>query len=81
MLIRDLGCGPLEDFVRLHAPAFIHQIEIRAADDDRFARALKYVWLPNAGDDVSQRLLALGCKPRPFKLESWQTTLLPTRKL
>ena len=73
MLVRDLGCGPLEDFVRMHAPRYIRQIEERALSDSRFARALKHMWLPNADDGVSRRLLALGCKPIPTKPEPWQT--------
>ena len=74
MLVRDLGCGPLEDFVRLHAPRYIRQIENRALSDPRFARALKHVLLPVADDDVSQRLLALGCRPIPVKPAPWQET-------
>lgn len=35
-LIEDLGCGPLEDFVRLHAPAFITQIAHFAHRDQSF---------------------------------------------
>jgi hypothetical protein len=72
-LVRDVGCGPLEDFVRLHAPHFIRQIENRARDNIRFARALSHVNLPGARDDISRRLFALGCKPCPFKLDRWQT--------
>ena len=30
-LARDLGCGPLEDFVRAHAPDYIERIEALAA--------------------------------------------------
>lgn len=72
-LVGDLGCGPLEDFVRMHAPQYIRQIEARAAEDVRFARALRHVLLPDGDDDVSRRLIALGCKPRPFKLQPWQS--------
>lgn len=72
MLVRDLGCGPLEDFVRLHAPKFIRQIERRCAENARFRRALAHAWLPRANDDVSRRLLALGIKPIEGKLEPWQ---------
>jgi uncharacterized protein DUF6869 len=72
MLVRDLGCGPLEDFVRLHAPAFIRQIERRCAENSRFRRALSHAWLPRATDDISIRLLALGIKPIDTKLAAWQ---------
>lgn len=72
-MIRDLGCGPLEDFVRMHAPGYISQIESRAAEDVRFARALRHVQFPRGDDGVSRRLMALGCKVRAFKLEPWQS--------
>src|SRR5262245_58679052 len=64
-LITDLGAGPLEDFIRKHAPAFICQIERRCAENPRFKRALRKAWLPKATDSVSRRLFALGCKPIP----------------
>ncbi|MBY0278563.1 hypothetical protein K2Z84_24795 [Candidatus Binatia bacterium] len=72
MLVRDLGCGPLEDFVRIHAQVFIAQIEGRCAANPRFRKALSYAWLPRADDDVSRRLLALGMKPIEAKIEVWQ---------
>jgi hypothetical protein len=72
MLVRDLGCGPLEDFVRRHAPAFIAQIERRCSEDSRFRKALSHAWLPRASDSVSRRLLALGMKPIETQLEPWQ---------
>ena len=59
-LVGDLGAGPLEDFVRLHAPRFIGQIERRAKENPRFRRALQKVYLPAANDIVSSRLFALG---------------------
>ena len=59
-LVGDLGAGPLEDFVRLHAPQFINQIERRAKESSRFRQALKSVYLPAASDIVSSRLFALG---------------------
>jgi hypothetical protein len=72
-LIDDLGAGPLEDFVRVHAPKFIGQIEQRAAEHERFRRALRSVRLPRANDPVSRRLLALGCRPmHSGGLEPWQ---------
>ncbi len=79
-LIEDLGCGPLEDFVRLHAPAFITQIERRAATTVRFRKALAHVSLPRATDELSQRLFALGCKPIAAKLEPWQTASSTSRR-
>jgi hypothetical protein len=71
-LVDDLGAGPLEDFVRAHAPKFIRQIERRAVEHDRFRRALHSVRLPRASDPVSRRLLALGCHPIEGGLEPWQ---------
>jgi ribosomal protein S18 acetylase RimI-like enzyme len=72
MLVRDLGCGPLQDFVRYHAPAYIDEIERRCAENARFRRALKKAYLPKAVDEVSRRLFALGCKPVSGKLAPWQ---------
>lgn len=71
-LVDDLGAGPLEDFVRAHAPKFIGQIERRAVEHDRFRRGLRSVRLPRAGDPVSRRLLALGCRPIEGGLAPWQ---------
>lgn len=72
MLVRDLGCGPLEDFVRLHGPAYIRAIERRAAESSRFRRALAHAQLPRATDDVSVRLFALGLKGINTNMEPWQ---------
>lgn len=71
-LVADLGAGPLEDFMRNHAPKFIRQIEHRAARQVRFRRALHSVFLPRAGDDVSARLFALGVKAINAKRANWQ---------
>jgi hypothetical protein len=68
----DLGAGPLEDFVRLHAPRYIGQIERRASEHDRFCRAMGWVRLPRARDRVSQRLFALKCRPIEGGLARWQ---------
>jgi len=72
-LVEVLGAGPLQDFVRSHAPAFIRQIERRAAQNRRFASALRVVWLPHGSDDISRRLFALGCRPINTTREPWQT--------
>jgi len=72
-LVNDLGAGPLEDFVRAHAPKYIAQIERRASAHRRFRRAIQWVRLPRASDAVSQRLLTLGCCPIEGGLEEWQT--------
>jgi hypothetical protein len=72
-LIQDLGAGPLEDFIRNHAPQYIGQIERRAAQHARFRRALRCVRLPRAKDRVSSRLFALGVEPVDVKPEkAWQ---------
>jgi hypothetical protein len=71
-LVEDLGAGPLEDFIRAHAPAFIGQIESRALEHPRFRRALRNTWLPEAGDTISSRLFALGVRAIGVKPEKWQ---------
>lgn len=71
-LITDLGAGPLEDFIRDHAPKFIRQIEHRATPHVRFRRALRSVYLPRSSDDVSTRLFALGVNSIKVKREKWQ---------
>lgn len=72
-LVADLGAGPLEDFIRNHAPQFITQIEMRAPQHPRFRRALRSVRLPRATDPVSARLFALGVEPVDVKPEKgWQ---------
>jgi hypothetical protein len=71
-LENDLGAGPLEDFVRRHAPKYIGQIERRASEHERFRRAMGWVRLPRARDPVSQRLFALKCRPIEGDLARWQ---------
>ncbi len=73
LLVRDLGCGPLEDFVRYQAPKYIRRIELRCKKDDRLQRAICYVWLPDASDKISLRLFKLGCIRINSKLEQWQS--------
>jgi len=72
-LVRDLGCGPLEDLIAYHAPTFINRIERECDNNPRLRRAMSSVWLPEATDAVSRRLLALGCHPLKVKLNSWQS--------
>jgi hypothetical protein len=72
-MIRDLGCGPLEDLIENHAPRFIGQIERECATNPRLRRAISSVWLPQATDIVSRRLYALGCRPLKVKLRTWQS--------
>jgi hypothetical protein len=71
-LVNDFGAGPLEDFIRAHAPKYIKQIERRASEHDRFRRAIRWVRLTRANDPVSLRLLALGCCPIEGGLQEWQ---------
>ncbi len=72
-LADDLGCGPLQDFIRQYGPAFIDRIERRASEQKRFAKALKSVWLPKASDTVSTRLFAIGVIAIGARREKWQT--------
>ena len=62
-MILDIGAGPLEDFIRHHAPAYIKRIESLAAINNRFRKALRNVWIPASNDGVSKRLVNLGCIP------------------
>ena len=61
--ILDIGAGPLEDFIRCHAQSFIDRMEALAAKNVRFRRALRIVWIPAGNDDVTKRLVHLGCIP------------------
>ncbi len=72
-LISVYGAGPLEDFVRAHAPQFIDELEALASRNPIFRRAIRLVWLPRAVDDTSKRLFALGCKPLEVSIAPWQT--------
>ena len=72
-LADDLGCGPLQDFIRKYGPAFIDRIERRAREQKRFAKALKSAWLPKASDPVSTRLFAMGVIAIGARREKWQT--------
>ena len=60
-MILDIGAGPLEDFIRYHAPSYIKRIEALAAKNNRFRKALRIVWIPAGNDDVTKRLVNLGC--------------------
>ena len=53
-----LGAGPLEEFVRRHAVAFITEIEAEAAHNPRFRRALFEIWLPRGElpNDIEARV-------------------------
>ena len=75
-LILDVGAGPLEDFIRHHAPSYIQRIESLAANNIRFRKALRNVWIPASNDDVSRRLVNLGCIP----LEPSNKEKSPTRR-
>lgn len=66
-LLGDIGAGPLEDFVRAHATQFIRELEMKAATDPRFRRLLSNVLIPSGNDEVSRRLVELGCQPLPPK--------------
>lgn len=41
-----VAAGPLEDLVRKHGNALVHEIEDVATQDERFRLALRGVWLP-----------------------------------
>ena len=71
-LVGDLGAGPLEDFIRLHAPQFISPIEARARANRRFRRALTKAYLPKATDPVSLRLFRLGMIAIDTEKAKWQ---------
>jgi hypothetical protein len=71
-LARDLGCGPLEDFVRAHAPDYIERIEALAAKNANFRRALRAMYFPEGSDAVSRRVLALGCQAIGVNHAPWQ---------
>ena len=72
-LANALGAGPLQDFIRHHAPRFIDRIERRAKKERWFGEALKSAWLPRAGDRVSMRLFELGVIAIGASREKWQT--------
>jgi hypothetical protein len=60
-LLRDVGAGPLEDFVRMHGASFIERIEEHAARDRGWREALTQVWIPDGDDPLTQRLERIGC--------------------
>ena len=71
-LAEDLGAGPLEDFVRLHAPAFLPVIVDLAERSATFRKALGFVRLPQSDDPVSQRLFGLGVQSLATERAPWQ---------
>jgi hypothetical protein len=71
-LTEDLGAGPLEDFIRFHAPTYIDAIDDLARQNAAFRTALQHVLLPDAGDPISKRLFALGVRPVSADRAPWQ---------
>lgn len=60
-MLRDIGAGPLEDFVGAHGDAYIDQIEHEASLNPKFQEALQQVWLKPDENGVVERLAKLGC--------------------
>ena len=71
-LAEDLGAGPLEDFVRLHAPAYLSAIVDLAERSATFRTALRHVQLPQSDDPVSKRLFGLGVQSVATERAPWQ---------
>ncbi len=61
-LIQDFGAGPLEDFIRAHGEKYIDEIEALAAQSGRFRQALRIVLIRGLDVDLTERLIALGCR-------------------
>jgi hypothetical protein len=61
------AAGPLEDLLRIHASLLIDRVEAHAKKSARLREALAIVRVPDAGDGVSNRLLALGCVGLPAR--------------
>lgn len=79
-LVQIFGAGPLEDFIRSHAPQYIDRIEEQASTHRRFRDALRIAWLPSATDAISLRLFALGCRRIDVDPAFWQTVSQTQRK-
>jgi hypothetical protein len=62
-LLETIGAGPLEDFLRAHAREFVAVLESEAGHNAKLRTALERVWIPRGEDEVTLRLVKLGCKP------------------
>jgi len=58
-LLDHAGAGPLENFVKAHAVAFVDRIEARAREDAHFRECLACIWLTEGRIPaaIQQRLL------------------------
>jgi hypothetical protein len=71
-LVEDLGAGPLEDFIRHHAPNYVDPLEALAKRSPPFGAALGHVRLPISTDPISTRLFALGVQGITATRAPWQ---------
>lgn len=60
--LSDIGCGPLEDLLRLHARAVIDTVESLAKNNGQLRTALSHVWFSQGDAPLMRRLEALGCQ-------------------
>jgi hypothetical protein len=60
--IGDIGGGPLEELLTEHGPQFVDRAEVLAVSSEKFAAALKRVWLVEGDTEVGRRLGRLGCQ-------------------
>lgn len=65
-----MAAGPLEDLLRAHGTLLIERVETQAKMSARLREALAIVRVPDAGDDLSNRMLALGCARLPSQSAS-----------
>jgi hypothetical protein len=60
--LADIGSGPLEDLLRLHAIAVIDKVETLAKSNPAMRTALSHVWFSQGDTKLNERLEALGCR-------------------
>jgi len=61
-LLEDIGAGPLEDLLQLHADLLYPDVSAQAAASSRMRTALTHVWLTDRASPTAEKLLELGCQ-------------------
>jgi len=61
-LLEDIGAGPLEDLLQMHADLLYPDVLAQATESSRMRTALSHVWLTDRASPTARKLLELGCQ-------------------
>lgn len=72
-ILEVTAAGPFEDLLRAHGERLIARLEVAVASNPRLREAVRIVRIPPRGDDITRRLVEVGCIELP------QRTTTPRR--